>query len=591
MTVAADARPSANNTTPTVNASLALRPGGFSCLADALDYAARGDTGLNFHDGFGRLVVSLGYRDLCKTARETAARFRALDLQRGGRIAIVAETSPEFIVLFYACQYAGLVACPLPPQQHSGGRTAWHAQTSRLVAACAAEALITPDALHIDPEIAEHRTRVLTYEQIFSTPACGPLDPLGPDEPAYAQFSSGSTSSPKGLLITQRGLSENVTAILQHGLRIREDDRAFSWLPLHHDMGLVGFSIAALCAQRSVDYIAPSTFARRPLLWLQMMSRQRSTITYAPDFAYRLAAERFARLPEADIRTASANGERAFFGTSTAPRHEIDLSCLRIAGVGGDMIRADVLAHFADQLRHCGFSADSFLPSYGMAEATLAISIGVPGDPLTVDRHQTDAQRAFAVCGKPLPGIDVLVSSGARAPLPIGEIGHVLVRTPGLAHCTLDAPAQPLTDADGYFDTGDLGYLRHNGSVVITGRSKDLLIVRGRNLWPQDIEWLLEHKMSLPPGDAAAISVPGADGDNVVVLIRCALSDPVARHAVCDRASIAIGEAFGVTVRIVLVPPHGLPFTSSGKLARHAARARYLAGEYGDITQAAEWPS
>lgn len=590
MTFIANACLSASDSTSTLNASLALRPGGFSCLADALDYAARGETGLNFHDGFGRLVASLRYRDLREAARETAARIRALDIRRGGRVAIVVETSPEFIVLFYACQYAGLVACPLPPQQ-PGGRDTWRAQTSRLVEACAAEALIAPNELYIDAAVTGNRTRVLTYEQIFSTPACGPLDPLGPDEPAYAQFSSGSTSAPKGLLISQRGLSENVSAILRHGLQIRPDDRAFSWLPLHHDMGLVGFSIAALCAQRSVDYIAPSTFARRPLLWLQMMSRQRSTITYAPDFAYRLAAERFARLPRTEMQTAGAHGERLSFDTGTVPPHEIDLSCLRIAGVGGDMIRADALTHFAEELRHCGFSANAFLPSYGMAEATLAISIGVPGDPLTVDHHKTDAERAFAVCGKPLPGIDVVISSDARVRLPVGEIGHVLVRTPGLASCTLDAPAQSLTNADGYFHTGDLGYLRHDGTLVITGRSKDLLIVRGRNLWPQDIEWLLERILSLPPGEAAAFSAPGADGDNVVVLIRCGLSDPAARVAICDRASVAISEAFGVTARIVLVPPHGLPFTSSGKLARHAAKARYLAGEYGDVVHAVDQPS
>jgi fatty-acyl-CoA synthase len=587
MTIAPDASRPANDTTPTVNASLALRPGGFSCLADALDYAARGETGLNFHDGFGRLTALLSYRDLCKAARETAARMRALDLRRGGRVAIVAETSPEFIVLFYACQYAGLVACPLPPQQHSGGRDAWLAQTARLVAACAAEALVTPAALYDAPFVTGSPTRALTYAQIFSAPACGPLEPLGPDEPAYAQFSSGSTSAPKGLLISQRGLAANVTAILRHGLQIRMDDRAFSWLPLHHDMGLVGFSIAALCAQRSVDYIAPSTFARRPLLWLQMMTRQRSTITYAPDFAYRLAAERFERLVDAATRATDANVEPPPFGTGAVLRDEIDLSSLRIAGVGGDMIRADVLAHFTQQLRRCGFSADSFLPSYGMAEATLAISIGVPGEPLTIDRHKIQVERTFIACGKPLPGVDVVVTDDVRAPLPVGEIGHVLVRTPGLARCTLDAPAQSLTNAEGYFHTGDLGYLRSDGALVVTGRSKDLLIVRGRNLWPQDIEWLLERTLSLSSGEAAAISVPGADGDTVVVLIRCGLSDPAARLAVCDRATSVIGEALGVTARIVLVPPHGLPFTSSGKLARHAARARYLAGEYGEVVQAA----
>jgi fatty-acyl-CoA synthase len=587
MTVTANASRSANGTTPTVNASLAIRPGGFACLADALDYAAHGETGLNFHDGFGRLAASLSYRDLREAARETAARMRALDLRRGGRVAIVAETSPEFIVLFYACQYAGLVACPLPPQQHSGARDAWLAQTARLVAACAAEALITPAVLYDAPFVTGSPTHALTYEQILSTPACGPLEPLGPDEPAYAQFSSGSTSAPKGLLISQRGLAANVTAILRHGLQIRMDDRAFSWLPLHHDMGLVGFSIAALCAQRSVDYIAPSTFARRPLLWLQMMTRQRSTITYAPDFAYRLAAERFERLVEAATRAADANVEPPPFGTGTALRDEIDLSSLRIAGVGGDMIRADVLAHFTRQFRRCGFSADSFLPSYGMAEATLAISMGVPGEPLTLDRQKTEGERAFVACGKPLPDVDVVVADDARVPLPAGEIGHVLVRTPGLARCTLDAHAQSLTDTEGYFHTGDLGYLRGDGALVVTGRSKDLLIVRGRNLWPQDIEWLLERTLSLSSGEAAAISVPGADGDTVVVLIRCGLSDPAARLAVCDRATSAIGEALGVTARIVLVPPHGLPFTSSGKLARHAARARYLAGEYGEVVQAA----
>ncbi len=570
----------ATRRTPRHDAGRKRRWGGFSTLAEGLDYAAKGGTGLNFHSPRGALAHVLPYGALRERALETAGRLRAAGARRGDRVGIVAETSPDFIVAFFACQYAGMLPCPMPYPMHIGGRDAYVERIAAMMRAAAVTLALAPEDLrgHVAEAAAMAGVPLmLSHGELASLPERrDAIAPFGPDDPAYIQYSSGSTSDPKGVLISQRAIGANTTGILRHGLKAREDDRAFSWLPLYHDMGLVGFCLAPVMGQVSVDYLATPAFARRPVLWLQLMSDNRSTVCYAPSFGYDLAARR-------------VNGKAA----------ELDLSGWRVAGIGGDMVRPEILAGFAGALRPAGFDPKAFLPSYGMAEMSLAISFADTDAPLKVDvvdqaryklAHKAVAAspdagpertRAFVVCGRPLPGHELRITDKSGRILGEREIGHVEVRGPSLMSGYYRDPeaTQAVMRPDGFMDTGDMGYLL-DGEIVITGRAKDLILYHGRNIWPQDIEWAAERVEPLRSGDVAAFALETGGGrEKVVVLAQCRLSSADERRDLLARLSAAVHQAVGVECEIVLIPPRSLPFTSSGKLSRAKARAMFLAGE------------
>ena len=338
--------------TPTSNRALPQVRAEFKSLAEGLDYAARGSTGLNFYSSRGSLDTVLPYAELRRLALATARKLMSSGLQRLDRVAIVAETGADFVVTFFACQYAGLVPCPVPYSMYIGGKSAYESRIAGMLRAAHANAIITPaanlESIRASAELA-NVAHVFTHDELSALPeSIARLHGFDADDVAYIQYSSGSTSVPKGVLISQRAILANSKGILCDGMKIRSDDRGFSWLPLYHDMGLVGCCLAPMLAQISMDYLATTAFARRPALWLKLMSENRSTISYSPTFGYELAARRI-------------NGEAI----------SLDLSAWRIAGIGGDMVRADVLSTFAGTLSVAQFNATAFMPSYGMAESNL----------------------------------------------------------------------------------------------------------------------------------------------------------------------------------------------------------------------------
>jgi len=330
----------------------------------------------------------------------------------------------------------------------------------------------------------------------------------------------------------------------------------------------------------TVDYLATTAFARRPALWLKLMSENRSTICYSPSFGYDLAAR-------------CINGDAV----------SLDLKGWRAAGIGGDMVRADVLERFAAALAPAGFSARSFIPSYGMAETTLAVSFTDVEKPIRIDTIERNAYknerlalparageaankvRSFVVCGKPLPGHEVAIRGDDGQALGEREIGHVFVSGPSLmaGYYHNEEATGAVMAGDGWLDTGDMGYWL-DGEIVITGRAKDLILHNGRNIWPQDIEWAAEQIEPLRSGDVAAFAVEGEDGDDdVVVLVHCRLAGAAEMEELRHKVSAVVHHSAGVECSVVLVPPKSLPFTSSGKLSRAGARQKYLAGEIAEM--------
>ena len=573
---------------PTDTASgLRFRAADFPSLPEALDYAARGRTGINFHTGRGALVESLTYRDLRDQARALARRLLGAGLAPGQGVGILADTSADFVRSFMACQYAGLVPAPLPLPAAFGGRAVYVAHLRRMLVSAAAVAAIGPEALKDWlAEAAEGLDLRLwgTVGELSALPERGDLPAVHADGLAYLQFSSGSTRFPVGVAVTQDALMANTSAIARHGLKIGPDDRCTSWLPMYHDMGLVGFLLTPMVTQMSLDLVPTTEFARRPLTWLSLIGANGGTLSFSPNFGFELCLRR----------------------ARTAPPNELDLSSWRAAGIGGDMIRSAVLDEFAETFRPFGFRREALVPSYGMAEATLAITfhdLAAPplSDEIDLDRLErtgraeaptarTERSRVFVRCGKVLPGHELEIRNDLGRPLDELHIGRVHVRGPSLMREYFGRPldTQAALSGDGWLDTGDLGYLR-DGQLVITGRAKDLIIVNGRNIWPQDLEWSAEREVAgLRTGDVAAFSVDSDDGrdEAVVVLVQCRGTDAAVRQSLRDEVVAVLRARHGVEAEVVLVQHNSLPQTSSGKLSRSRARRQFLDGHLAELVTA-----
>ena len=366
----------------------------------------------------------------------------------------------------------------------------------------------------------------------------------------------------------------NANAITLDGLDINRGDRCTSWLPLYHDMGLVGFMLVPLTTQMSIDYIATRDFARRSLTWLKLISEYGGSLSYSPSFGYELCTRRLRE------------------GTEV----KLDLRSWRGAGIGGDMVQHPILQKFADAFGPHGFSPNAFVPSYGMAETTLAMSFAPLSKRYVVDEIDRDAlahrnlavpgasgpkTRAFVACGHALQGHAFEVRDDAGRVLPERSVGHIFFRGPSVMGGYYQQPEMTaeVLNADGWLQTGDLGYLLDD-QIVITGRAKDLIILNGRNIWPQDLEWSAEELPDLRRGDVAAFSVDENDGEAVVILVQCRIGEPTQREKLRREVYALLQRAHGVEARVTLVPPKALPQTSSGKLSRSKAKANYLSGAY-----------
>jgi fatty-acyl-CoA synthase len=565
--------------TPTYN-NIPLRAGNFSTLPEALDYAAQGQTGYNFYDGRGKLSAVLPFSKLHDDARSLAKRLNGLGLERGARVALVADTHPDFIRFFFACQYAGLVPVPLPASVHMGGREAYVNQLRRLLLSCRATvAMATEDFFPFLSEAAEGLSLRFcgTPEAFAELPEASiPLSPLGPKELAYIQYTSGSTQFPRGVMITQKAVLNNLAAIIKYGSKIRPGDRCASWLPFYHDMGLVGLVLVPVASQLSVDYLSTRDFAMRPRLWLALMTENRATMSIGPPFGYELCLQ---RLRENDIE-------------------KFDLSAWRLAGVGAETVRPEPLFEFAKILEPCGFNKEAFCACYGMAECSLAVSFApidtglnidvVDGDYLSEHRQAftaeanapQDAIRSsrFVDCGIPLPDYEVEVRDHNGRKLPERHVGTIHVRAASIMSGYFGDPklTQKVLTSDGWFNTGDLGYLVEN-SLFITGREKDMIIINGRNIWPQDLEFAAEQQPEVRTGDASAFSVPGPGGnEKTVMVVQCRVSNDSQRADLRERMQRLIHSELGIECYIDLVPRNTLPRTTSGKLSRSKARKEFL---------------
>lgn len=562
--------------TPT-NHGLPFRPADFGTITDALDYAAQGETGSNFYTGRGAIYASIPYREMRVQALELAHQLLGLGLAKGDRVALVAETDPNFVRFFYACQYAGLIPVALPASVKVGAHQAYVEQLQRLLEASDAVVGVASEGYlsFLEEASAGLNMRMVdTPESFYRLPATEQVLPaIGPDDISYIQYTSGSTRFPRGVVIKHATALNNLQAIIGDGLKMSNKDRMMSWLPFYHDMGLVGFVLVPMAAQVSIDYLDTREFALRPRQWMSLMTKTRATISFAPSFGYELCAR---RVRPADVKS-------------------YDLSNWRVAGIGAEMIRPQTLEYFCEVMAPAGFNPRAMLACYGMAECTLAISFSplntgftthhIDADHLSehhrallLSENDTEGRgRHFVNCGVPLPNFEVEIRDDGKV-LGDWESGVIYLRGPSVMSGYFNLPEETshALSEDGWLNTGDIGYMV-DGVLTITGRKKDLIIIHGRNIWPQDLEHVAETQPEVRSGDAVAFSAPNHEGEEMCVLmVQCRERDPQKRNNLIRRLTALVRMEMSLDCYVMLVPNRSLPRTSSGKLSRAKARLDFI---------------
>lgn len=543
-------------------------------LVEALERLPDGDErGFRFL-GLDRQERYFPYAAMRAEAERRAAFLTAVGLAPGERVALLLPENHEFVLTFLGASMAGLVPVPMYPQATFKSVDAYIDILAHIVEAADAKVVVcmeqNRDVMEkLTARLPDDRTVLFAPEAFAGAPPSWSRPRVRPDDLCFLQFTSGSTNTPKGVMVTHANLVANATAFLgPAGLKRTPEDVGVSWLPLFHDMGLIGFVLGTLIVDLPVVLMPTAHFARMPRLWLELVSQHRGTITYAPNFAYQLVAK---RVRESDLAS-------------------LDLSSLRVAGCGAEPIRARTLIEFADRFAPCGFRAEALLPSYGMAESCLAITFHPRGTPMVVDRASpaamrdgvatpSDAADALEIvsCGVPFPGHELAVVDEQGAPLPERRVGQILSRGPSVTPGYFrneEATAEALRE--GWLHTGDLGY-RADGNLYVCGRLKDLIIIKGANHYPQDLEWAVGELEGVRRGNVCAFSVMRDGTEELVILAEANRADaPRLRREIAR----VIYADFGLQVAEVLISPVGtLPKTSSGKLQRRKTKLLYELGE------------
>lgn len=529
-------------------------------LWGALDAVTRPESGLVFIDRRERETL-LPWVTLREQARSVAASLRERGVQPGERVALVFRTEPDFFRAFFGCLYAGAVPTPLYPPVRLGRLEQYHERTATMMKSADVVLVLT------SPSIRKLLGRAV--QGAAPRLGCITLDQLKPSKPtasvppeshlALVQFSSGTTNTPKPVALSHRALLVQGEVILNQ-LKEAFPDQAevisgVSWLPLYHDMGLIGCVIPALLHQANLALIRPEDFIGRPALWLRALSRHKAIISPAPNFAYGLCAQR--------IRDADLEG--------------VDLSHWRVALNGAEAVQEHTVRAFTDRFSPFGFREEAMTPVYGLSEAALAVCFS-DFRSRSLPREGSDGQPQISL-GPALPGFGVEIRDEDGAPVPAGLEGHVWVKGPSLMEGYLNQPeATEKVLVDGWLNTGDIGCLIDNELAVI-GRAKDILILNGRNYAPAPIEGSIVDLPGLRAGCVAAISTRHGDSERLIVLVehtaKATKGDIEGLPALCARIIL---EEHGLQAECLALEPGTLPRTSSGKIRRGAARTQLEQG-------------
>jgi acyl-CoA synthetase (AMP-forming)/AMP-acid ligase II len=526
-----------------------------------------------------REAAACTFAELDARARLIAGTLLSRGLA-GERIVLAYPTCIEFIAALFGCFYAGAVAIPAP----ADGSLRAVARLTGILADSQAAAVLTLRPLLdrlVEPGADAHgalsaRHCILT-DELRETSEAASLRAATPQDVALLQYTSGSTGNPRGVILTHGNLISNQRT-LSTLLRSTPADIGMTWLPLYHDMGLIGAVLHSIYCGGFSALMPPLAFVQRPIRWLQAIDRYRASISIAPGFAYGLAASRAQRVDDT----------------------RLDLSCWRAALCGGESIRPETLEQFVARFQPMGFDARALMPAYGLAEATLLATASPPGTGLITlgppvaasSNHLETAKRRLVSCGLSAAGQRLLIVDPASgAPVPPGQLGEIWLQGPSVAAGYWNRPEESratfgaaLAQDDGgtWLRTGDLGFMCRDG-LVVTGRSKETIVIHGANYDPLDIETVAcDSDAALAAGSGAAFSVARDEGESLVLLYELAheTASELNLNALAGRVINSVNAHFGLRLHdLMFLRPRSLPRTTSGKLQRLLSKEQYLTGE------------
>ena len=560
----------------------------FETLGDALAARAASVNAIHYIEGEHDERI-LPLRELILRARGLLHHFQSRGAQPGSEMILLVDSNEQFVDAFWACVLGNIIAVPLAPGINDEHRLKFLRVLSRLKRPhlCTDERTFArlsafAAAKNLSPQLAKLEKTTVFLDQIDDISRLGIMQAATPDDIAFVQYSSGSTSEPKGVALTHRNLISNIRAIIR-GAPIDDADSTLSWMPLTHDMGVIGFHLTPLVADIRQYLMPTALFVRRPLLWLAKAAETRASLLCSPNFGYR-------------------HFLKAYKPGKSAPP---DLSAVRLLFNGAEPISADLCAEFLARLAPSGLRMTAMFPVYGLAEASLAVAFPRPGTlytTMTVDRATLGiGAKAESVAGghvravtlmcvgSPVDGCEVRIAQSDGSALPPGTVGRILIRGENVTRGYYQDPqaTSAIISGDGWLDTGDLGFMGAAG-LFVTGRMKEILFVSGQNYYPQDLESVLDQHAGVELGKAAVCGVrpPHAEADEVLafVLHRGETEDfiPVAR-----RVRKSINEQVGIVVSHV-IPVSRIPKTTSGKIQRYLLAEAYQAGEFSSLLAALE---
>ncbi len=525
---------------------------------------------------------NIAFADLYERALGILHALQKLGAMPGDKLVLFLADNEHFIDAFWAAVLGGIVPVPVAP-----GITDEHRRKLLRIARKLGKPFIYTDRRSLErvesfaTQAKEHaafaellRNRTLLADTIDGTASAGNIHQARPDDVAVIQFSSGSTSEPKGVVLTHRNIIANARGVTERA-GLSEEDVSLSWMPLTHDMGLIGFHICVFANGGHVNLMPTELFIRRPLLWLTLAARKRATILCSPNFGYRHY------LKALDDR----------------PIEGLDLSSVRLIFNGAEPISVDLCNEFLDRLAPAGLASGAMFPVYGLAEASLAVTfppVGRPCRSVTFNRHRLGSGKrvetvvandknavVFMAVGSAIPYCRVRIADDEDRALPDGQVGHIHISGENVTKGYFENPeadAIALT-VDGWLRTGDLGVV-HEGELYVTGRAREIIFVNGQNYYPQDLESIAQQVEGLGLGKvvAAGARSRNAQTDQLVIFVmhRANLRDFV---PVAAEVARLINERAGLEVCEV-VPVKRIPKTTSGKIQRHLLEQSYIAGDF-----------
>ena len=548
--------------TPAVRAHVLANAPALATGSVDYDVMLRGELGyLDFYDSRDHLATVPG-PVLAQRVRGRAGALADRGLGHGDRVLMVAANNEDYLTTLLAVLLLGAVPCavappPTPSREDSAGvahlRAAMRVVNPKMVLTDRRSAVAAPHPGLID------------YADIVPVQPDSRLDriPPLPTDLHHIQLTSGSTSAPKAVQLTHGNVTDNI-AMIGHAIGSRRGrDRVFSWLPMYHDMGFIQV-LGALLYGAPVALMTPLGFLRDPLSWPRHMTHHGSTLTAGPTFAYRAAADALGRV------------------SGGAP--EVDLAALRYAYVGAEPIPYSTLRHFTDSFAPLGLRADALIPCYGMAESVLATTLALapaPEGPGNFGRVRVlgsdDGQPPLVSCGPPIDGMRLSVVDPDGVEVSPGTVGEIRISGPSVmvGYQQPDGTTSPPTG--GWHDTGDRGFLC-DGELFVVGRSKEMLIIRGRNLPPYDVERTIDGLAGVGAGQTVVFSAPdeGRGAERIVAVVATAVTDPQRRAGLRAEAAARVRQVFGFSLDdVVLVAKTAIPRTTSGKIQRLRVRELY----------------